>query len=348
MDVARRHDVDWLRTIAIGLLIVFHVLLSFQSWAASTGFPQNDELLDGLVPFISMLSVWRIPLLFLISGMGVRFAMERRDWKALLKDRTVRILVPYLFGIAVLGPILSVGMPRIGWQADYVINFGHLWFLLNIFLYVLWLVGFLVYLKNNPSSAFSRFFGNLIQRPMGLFLFAGPLMVEAWLSKPQYFSVYIDNVHGWLMGLLYFFFGFVFVSAGGVFWTAVRRTRWAALALGMVLFLARLRVLGLQNEIQWLTALESFSWVLAVVGFGSVHLNRPSRALEYLRMAVYPVYIVHLPVQFSICYFLLPRALPTYGKLTALLVGTLALSIFLYEAVLRRVKWIRPLFGMKF
>lgn len=29
-----RHDIDWLRTLAIGLLIVFHVVLSFQSWAS--------------------------------------------------------------------------------------------------------------------------------------------------------------------------------------------------------------------------------------------------------------------------------------------------------------------------
>jgi len=75
----RRHDVDWLRAIAIGFLIVFHVLLSFQAWASSVGFPQNDDLLEGFVPLISMLTVWRIPLLFMISGMGVRFAMERRD-----------------------------------------------------------------------------------------------------------------------------------------------------------------------------------------------------------------------------------------------------------------------------
>ena len=79
-----------------------------------------------------------------------------------------------------------------------------------------------------------------------------------------------------------------------------------------------------------------------------VKSRRSDAKIALAEMAEVPVYIVHLPVQFSICYFLLPRALPAYGKLTVLLVGTLALSIFLYEAVLRRVKWIRPLFGMKF
>jgi hypothetical protein len=344
----RRHDVDWLRVIAIGFLIIFHVLLSFQAWTDPTGFPRNDQTLDGLVPFVSFLAVWRIPLLFLISGMGVRFAMERRDWRALLKDRTIRILVPYLFGIAVLGPLLGAAMPRIGWEAPYAPNFGHLWFLLNIFLYVLWLVGIFIYLKGSPDNRLLRFFKAVIRRPLGLLLLAVPIMLEAWLSRPEYFSLYIDNVHGWLLGLICFFYGFIFIAVHEEFWPAVRKTRWAALLLAILLFLMRWQVLGFENELRWLTALESMSWILAIVAFGSAFLNRPSKALDYLRPAAYPVYIVHLPIQFSICPFLLPQPMSAYGKLGVLLVGTFALSLLLYEVFLKRLRWIRPLFGIKY
>ncbi len=343
----RRHDVDWLRTLAISLLIVFHVILSFQSWAAATGFPQNDQLLHELVPFVSMLAVWRIPLLFMISGMGVRFAMERRDWKQLLKDRALRILLPYVFGIAVLSPLLLVGLPYLGWDAEYTLNFGHLWFLLNIFLYVAWLLGLLVYLKDSPDNVVFRFLSKMIQWPLGLFVFALPLMAEAWLTNPDHFSIYIDNLHGWLLGLICFFTGFIFISLQQVFWPAVERIRWAALAAAVSLFLVRLLVLGLDNELNWLTGLESTTWMLAVFGFGSMYLNRPSRSLEYLSKAVYPVYIVHLPLQFSIAYFLLPLTLAAYMKLGLMLVGTFGLSLLLYEYALKRLKWIRPLFGMK-
>ena len=346
VSLPRRHDVDWLRTLAIGLLIVFHVVLSFQSWAASTGFPQNEQLLEELVPFISMLSVWRIPLLFLISGMGVRFAMERRDWKQLLKDRTLRILVPYLFGIALLGPLLAVGMPRLGWDAEYTLNFGHLWFLLNIFLYVVWLLGIMVYMKDRPENAFVRSVTKMVSRPWGLFVFALPLMAEAWLVNPEYFSIYIDNVHGWVMGLICFFMGFIFICIQDVFWPAVARIRWAALVAAVSLYLVRLLVLGLENELSWLTALESMSWMLAALGFGSLYLNRSSRSLSYLSKAVYPVYIVHLPVQFALAYFVLPLMLVAYMKLGLMLVGTFGISILLYE-LLRRLKWVRPLFGIR-
>jgi len=343
----RRHDVDWLRTLALGLLIVFHILLIFQSWAASSGFPQNDQLLEELVPFISMLAVWRIPLLFLISGMGVRFAMERRDWKQLLKDRTIRILLPFLFGTYVLGTVLAIAMPRLGWQAEYTLNFGHLWFLLNIFLYVVWLIGILVYLKDHPDNALLRFLSRIIRWPLGLFLFALPLMVEAWLVNPEYFSIYVDTVHGWLMGLICFFMGFIFISTQDVFWPAVARVRWGAMAVAVSLYLVRFLVFEFRDELSWLTALESLSWMLAILGFGSLFLNRTSRGLAYFGKAVYPVYIVHLPVQFTLAYFLLPIQLTPYLKLALFLVGTFAVSLLLYEYFLRRFRWIRPLFGMK-
>jgi surface polysaccharide O-acyltransferase-like enzyme len=343
----RRHDVDWLRTIAIGLLIVFHILISFQAWVDDAIYPQNDELLEALVPFISMLTVWRIPLLFLISGMGVRFAMERRDWKALLKDRTKRILIPYLFGILVLGPVLALTFPLLGWTASYMPNFGHLWFLLNIYLYVLWLVGGLVYLKDNPNNPIFRVTSAVVRRPLGLFLFAAPLMLEALLSKPVYFGVYIDNVHGWVMGLICFFLGFLFISIQDDFWPAVTKHRWIALLVAGSLFLLRLLVFGLENEVVWLTGLESLSWMLVALGFGSLYLNKPSRSGAYLSKAVYPVYIVHLPIQFTICSFLFPLSLSAHLKVALLLFGTFGISLIVYEYFLRRLKWIRPVFGMK-
>ena len=168
----RRYDVDWLRTLAMGLLIVYHVVICFQPWAVYIGFPQNEPTLDALWILMAMINIWRIPILFLISGMGVRFAMARRNWKQLLGDRTMRILLPYLFGILLLENLVALVLPYTGWEANYTITFGHLWFLLNIFLYVVWLLGLLVYLKENPHNGLLRFFSKLISRPAGLFLLA--------------------------------------------------------------------------------------------------------------------------------------------------------------------------------
>jgi len=193
----RRYDIDWLRTIAMALLIIYHIVLVFQPWAMYIGFPQNSDSLDSIWILMAALNIWRIPILFLVSGMGVCFAMERRNLKQMLADRTLRIMLPYLFGIIVLQYIADLLSAYLGWDAAYSITFGHLWFLLNIFLYFIWLIGLFIYLKDKADNAFLRFLSKIMRKRFGIFLFALPVMLEAWLVNPQYFSTFVDTVHGW-------------------------------------------------------------------------------------------------------------------------------------------------------
>ncbi|MEP4596601.1 MAG: acyltransferase, partial [Cyclobacteriaceae bacterium] len=71
----RRYDIDWLRVIAIGLLLIYHVAIGFQPWGVFIGFIQSSSPLESIWVPMSMLNVWRIPLLFFVSGMGVYFAI---------------------------------------------------------------------------------------------------------------------------------------------------------------------------------------------------------------------------------------------------------------------------------
>ena len=105
MHSLRRYDIDWLRVIAIWLLLLYHIAIGFQPWGVLIGFVQNGESIDGLKPFMSMLNVWRIPILFYISGMGVRFAIQKRNSMELIKERSQRILVPFIFGMLAIVPL---------------------------------------------------------------------------------------------------------------------------------------------------------------------------------------------------------------------------------------------------
>src|SRR3546814_372702 len=95
--INRRYDIDWVRVVAIGLLLVYHVAIGFQSWGIMIGFITNDKPWESLWIPMAMMNIWRIPLLFFVSGMGVCFAMRKRSWQQLLLERAGRILVPYLF-----------------------------------------------------------------------------------------------------------------------------------------------------------------------------------------------------------------------------------------------------------
>ena len=146
----RRYDIDWLRVIAIGLLLLYHVAIGFQVWGIMLGFITNGKPLESLWIPMTMLNVWRIPLLFFVSGMGVYFAIQNRNWKQLLKERAVRIFIPFVFGIFVIVPIhLYLWQLYYQRELNYYTNPAHLWFLGNIFAYVIILLPVFFYLKRN-------------------------------------------------------------------------------------------------------------------------------------------------------------------------------------------------------
>lgn len=349
---SRRYDVDWLRVFALGLLIFFHAHLSFQSWAQNILFIQNEDPFERFWFTMKMLDIWRIPLLFLVSGMGVYFAMRNRDWKQLLQERAQRILLPLVAGSLLICPI-SIFFSQLYYDKpiSYEPNAGHLWFLANIFLYVLLLMPLFIYQKNNPDNGLARMMDKILGYSWGLFLFPVPLMIETALVNPEHFSSYsetlrgLPTVHGFLYGLVCFTLGFLLISRENIFWRAVQRIRYSALVIAALLYLVRLLAYKLYGAPNILIALESGCWLLAILGFGSLYLNKPSGLLNYLNKAVFPVYIVHLPVLFGLAYFLFPLDLPAIVKMLLLLGGTFALSFLLYE-ILKRLIWLRPLFGM--
>ncbi len=116
---------------------------------------------------------------------------------------------------------------------------------------------------------------------------------------------------------------------------------------GIGFFAVRLIVFEIALVPKPMVAFESWCWMMAAIGFASAHLNRPSNLLSYFSRAVYPVYIIHFPIQYAISYYVMPLSFSATLKLGILLIGTFGVSLLVYETILRRTKWIRPLFGMK-
>ena len=105
MRSERRYDIDWLRVIAIGLLLFYHIAIGFQPWGSLILFIKNDETNELLWKPMMMINYWRIPLLFYVSGMGLYFAMRKRNFKQLLIERSKRILLPYIIGMVCIVPL---------------------------------------------------------------------------------------------------------------------------------------------------------------------------------------------------------------------------------------------------
>lgn len=344
---SRRYDIDWLRVIAIGLLLIYHIAIGFQPWGVLIGFIQNKETLESIWIPMAMLNVWRIPLLFFVSGMGVYFAIQRRSWKELLLERSKRILLPFVFGVLTIVPLhVFLWQDYYRQELSYMINPAHLWFLANIFIYVLLFTPLFFYLKKNAEGKFFKVMRQVFKTPFGLLLVMIPFIAEAMIIDPDGFEVYAMTIHGFWIGLVAFLVGFCCVYSGDTFWQTVTKWRWILFVIALGLYVVRLIIFELQGP-NYLLAIESNFWIFTVFGFGHKYLNRPSRLLRYLSQAAYPIYIIHMAFLYLGSVLLFDLEIAAFIKFLLLILFTTIGCFVTYEFLIRRVKILRPLFGLK-
>jgi len=347
MDAAPRYDAEWIRVLAFGSLIIHHAASAFKPWGTHLLLVWNGQPFLGATQIVQLVSVWGIPLLFFALGMELRCALDSSSWRQLAGDLASRVIVPLAFGTAALGPLsLAIAFRYYYGRAPYVPTPEHLWFLGNALIYVLLLLPILIWAKRRPSSWLIRGVERLVRAGPGLavVLFAGSAVLVALLMNPMNYTSYAFRLHGFVLGFILFVLGFLLVSSGETGRRLAERLRFVALAAYCLLALVRL--LGLWNPLSALLALESMAWIVAIWGFASRHLGRPSRTLRRLSSAVLPVYVLHLPVQVFVSSFLMPMGIHPLPKFLLLLVLTIIGSVGLCQ-VAKRICWIRPLLGME-
>jgi peptidoglycan/LPS O-acetylase OafA/YrhL len=93
-------------------------------------------------------------------------------------------------------------------------------------------------------------------------------------------------------------------------------------------------------------AIDQWAAMVAACGFARRLVKADSPARRYLTDAIFPFYIVHQTAIIAFAVWLRPLALPPLAEGLVLLAATVAACILTYELV-RRVGWLRPLFGLK-
>src|SRR5207342_3900944 len=92
--------------------------------------------------------------------------------------------------------------------------------------------------------------------------------------------------------------------------------------------------------------LYMWSMLLTILGWAHAYLNRPFRWLPWANENVYPWYILHQSLIILFAYWLMPLQLGPVLEPLLVLAAPLAGCWGLF-ALVRRVRWLRPLFGMK-
>jgi peptidoglycan/LPS O-acetylase OafA/YrhL len=116
--------------------------------------------------------------------------------------------------------------------------------------------------------------------------------------------------------------------------------------LAIILYGIRYAVFGTEAP-GYLMAIECNCWIFGIFGFGYKYLNKPSKTLNYLSKAAYPVYIIHMFVLYAAALFILPLELPIMLKFLAIVSFTGLVCYLIYEFIIRRLGFLKAFFGLK-
>ena len=358
----RRYDIDALRSISLFLLIFFHLSISFTSLAKWILWVPNNKVYDSIWSFLSIFDIWRLPLIFLISGIALRFSYQERSIGKLFKDRFKRLGIPYVFGVLTFVPLSSIIGARylypesnsediIGLFFLAITSGGYLWFLVNILIYCILLIPIISFLTNKKRGY--KFIRSVLSKKGGVLVFSIPFILEGHLldlvafnNEIAYgtkYSTYVGTNHGFLLGFIWFLTGILLTSQGDNFWNSnlqnIKVHTFIAIPLLINRFINDFEV------INKLIAFESFNFIFLILGLSAKYLNRDSSQLEYYKTAIFPLYIVHLPVQMGVMYLFSDFNIPFLIKFPLVLFLICFLSLTIYHAV-KNFRILRPLFGL--
>ena len=101
----RYHGLDFVRAIAMLLGLVLHVCIFFMpadNYLWFSGEYRGDSVNRWLLNFIHL---FRMELFFLMAGFFAELVIIRKGFSNLVRDRTKRILMPFIFGVLIMVPL---------------------------------------------------------------------------------------------------------------------------------------------------------------------------------------------------------------------------------------------------
>jgi hypothetical protein len=268
----RRRDLDLMRMFVVVGLVFFHTARIFDTGDFYVKNEPTSELVSIAIAFGAM---WGMPLLFVISGMGIWYSLRSRTMKAFSWERVRRLLVPLVFGVLVIVP------PQI-WtrsRADPGYDESYWEFLRRFFDVEFTPGGFPFVIGSNPATGLFEtahvwfvvllFAFSLLLLPLIWYLRrpAGPRAIERLAERTDYLGVIVvagfpfavldaalggeEGLAGWsrYSYAMFILYGYL-LATDRRFGQALRRHRRSALILGIVTFAAVgfLFVLGSETE----------------------------------------------------------------------------------------------------
>lgn len=329
---------------------------------------KNNDLSAGIEWPMIFVGEWRMSLIFLISGVGVFYALGYRSMKAFFKDRLTRIMIPLIAGIFLL-VVPQVYLERLteGFEGNYLefyqsflrfepypsgnFSWHHLWYLVYIFLYSLLFAPLFFWIKKSRPDI-SQF-----RKPMIILLPVLWFGTGEWLLAPLFPKTHAlyNDWYAHFMYISIFLLGFVIASSKRI-QLKIKDCRVVTLVSASITVLLLYAFFWIGNSgwehvpqafYYYLVAANRWLWVLAILGFSLQYLNTPSKNLMLANQYVYPFYILHQTVIIVLGYYLKDAEWSILVKFTFITCGTFGVCFIIIRFIIMRVNFLRILFGIK-
>jgi len=367
----RYHYLDNIRAIAMFLGILFHAALAYSPLAQNFWFTAGRENSMSIDIVILFTHIFRMPVFFLVSGFFAIMLIQKRGVSSFLKNRSMRILLPFIIFFPLLGAAIFIA---IGWAIENVENLSpmlqfiktmqdnpdaplpplstlHLWFLFNLFLFVvttalLYKVNF--FQSKIVQSIFSAKF----------ILFVLPLlMIPAMFNQPAPLPAAEKLYPEWwsfgFYGLFFMLGGFIFLKQGLLDELEPYKNMLLVVSiLAYVVFYYLLPNIASLEEIMkiaingfkptashiYVAICESYIAVymtLYCLLLGKKYLNKQNDFLKLISDSSYWVYLIHIPVLLIIQFVLTDIEMNMWLKFLISLFSTLLIAILSYLLLVR-------------
>ncbi|WP_300544131.1 acyltransferase family protein [Maricaulis sp.] len=374
----RRYDLDWLRIVAFGLLILYHVGMFFVPWDWHVKSAQANP---GPQYAMMLLNPWRLALLFFISGVAIRFLSDKLGAGRFALDRTWRLLPVIVFGMLVvvmpqtwaelrqageIGEGLWAFWPRYITSGEIggviVPTWNHLWYVVYLFVYCLILSPFIPLLRRVSDGPVAQSMRILDGRGWGLVLLLIVPSLPFWAYRiwlEPHFPATHNLVWDWAnhahrLTILLIGYG---VAKQDVFWRAVDRILPFALIYSALYAAALWWGIGRpagdwegQAWLSWIFRLAriTYAWaiILALLGLARRYLSGDGPVRRYLTEAIFPFYILHQTITVLTGYWIAPMGLNVWVEFAVLVFATGA-GCWLGFEIVRRIPVLRPVMGLK-
>jgi len=365
----RRCDIDWLRVLAMLTIFLFHCarFFNYEDWHV-----KNNQLDFGMSVFVEIVSQWIMPLFFILSAISANYALDHRNNQQYIKERFKRLVIPLVFGIFILVPP-QIFIERVSHSQftgsfvqfyphyfDGLYGFGgnfawmglHLWYLEILFIFSLLTLPLFRYLKREKIRNFISKIAISFKKSGIIFLLALPIFFMELFVNQQPDGIGRRDFGGWsaLTYLIFFILGYL-IASNMQFRMSIEKHRKIALLLGILMTVSGFFLLEeYSSRISFLESLRAFNswfWLVAILGFGSKYLNFNNGLLKYSNEAVLPFYILHQTTIVIIGFYIASWDVSVVLKYLLLSTVSFGLIIALYDLLIKRVKILRFLFGMK-